>query len=183
MRSNGRIAHVGRVCPRPSHCGRPLNSIVSRIIKVPVAHMYLFSDACPTVWLSEGKDETWHTIANFTFQSDPTKQAQVDAGVLHSSILSTDSVYTGIVKRLESQLPSGGCVSGGRGLDTRSDSVELSLRKCARLGLCSRLVRFKNVRYAMRKPRCWPRTTSILAELKDAASDLKSGEMIEIAYG
>lgn len=75
---------------------------------MPVAHMYLFSDACPTDWLSEGTDETWHTIANFTFQSDPTKQAQVDAGVPHADILSTDSVYTGIVARLESRLPSGG---------------------------------------------------------------------------
>ncbi len=68
--------------------------------------MYLFSDACPTDWLSEGEDETWHTIANFTFQSDPTKQSQVNAGVAHSDILGTDPVYTGIIARLESRLPS-----------------------------------------------------------------------------
>lgn len=98
---------MGRVLPGHRRLGRRLILVVSRIDDVPVAHMYLFSDACPTDWLSEGKDETWHTIANFTFQSDPAKQAQVDAGVPHSDILGKDSVYTDIIERLESQLPSG----------------------------------------------------------------------------
>lgn len=68
--------------------------------------MYLFSDACPTDWLSEENDETWHTIANFKFQSDPALQARVDAGAPHSDILSTDPLYSGIIERLESRLPS-----------------------------------------------------------------------------
>ena len=35
-----------------------------------VSHMYVFSDACPSDWLTAGDDE-WHTIVNFVFQSDP----------------------------------------------------------------------------------------------------------------
>lgn len=34
-------------------------------------HIYLFTDSCPTDWLINGMEESWHTIAYFVFQSDP----------------------------------------------------------------------------------------------------------------
>jgi hypothetical protein len=81
--------------------------VVSGIIGVPPAHMYLFSDACPTDWLADGQDDTWHTIANFTFQSDPSSQALVEAGAPHAEVLASDSLYVDIIRGLQSGLPSG----------------------------------------------------------------------------
>ena len=66
--------------------------------------MYLFSDACPTDWLSDGRDDTWHTIANFTFQSDPTKQSLVEAGSPHFEILASDQLYGDLIQQWESGL-------------------------------------------------------------------------------
>lgn len=37
---------------------------------MPCAHLYLFSDACPSDWLVDGHDDGWHTIVNLVFQSD-----------------------------------------------------------------------------------------------------------------
>ncbi len=45
-----------------------------------LAHLYIFSDGCPTDWLVEGQDETWHTIDNYDFQSNPELQPQIDTG-------------------------------------------------------------------------------------------------------
>ncbi len=73
---------------------------------MPSAHLYLFSDACPTDWLADGKDETWHTVVNFVVQSDPTLQAQVDSGKTHDAVLSQDKSYTGLITDLEAHLPS-----------------------------------------------------------------------------
>jgi hypothetical protein len=79
---------------------------LNRIIRVPAALMYLFSDACPTDWLVQGQDDTWHTIANFTFQSDPSQQAMVEAGASHAEVLTSDSTYGDVVRALQSELPS-----------------------------------------------------------------------------
>ena len=46
---------------------------------MPTAHLYLFSDACPTDWLADGQDDTWHTIVNFVFQSSPDLQPGLKA--------------------------------------------------------------------------------------------------------
>lgn len=70
------------------------------------AHLYLFSDACPTDWLTDGQDDTWHTIANFTFQSDPSKQDLVEAGAPHAEVLAADLRYADIVQAVQSGLPS-----------------------------------------------------------------------------
>jgi hypothetical protein len=72
-----------------------------------VAHLYLFSDASPSDWLVDGQDETWHTIANFVFQSDPQLQVQVESGKLHTEVLPQDAVFKSLIADIERQLPSG----------------------------------------------------------------------------
>lgn len=74
---------------------------------MPVAHLYLFSDASPSDWLVDGQDETWHTIANFLFQSDPQLQAQVESGKSHAEVLSQDAAYNSLIADIERRLPSG----------------------------------------------------------------------------
>lgn len=75
------------------------------------AHLYLFSDACPSDWLEDGEDERWHTIANIVFQSDPNlqtqidKQMQIDRHTAHDVILSQDKLYTDFITDLEAKLP------------------------------------------------------------------------------
>lgn len=73
---------------------------------MPTAHLYVFCDACPTDWLSDGQDETWHTIVNFVFQSSPDLQERLESGALHTDLLALDSTYTHFVRTLESGLPS-----------------------------------------------------------------------------
>src|SRR6185503_8083207 len=73
---------------------------------MPTAHLYLFSDACPTDWLADGQDDTWHTIVNFVFQSSPDLQARLEGGAEHRELLGSDSAYVEFVSRLESELPS-----------------------------------------------------------------------------
>ncbi|MEO7862027.1 MAG: hypothetical protein ABIU05_16660 [Nitrospirales bacterium] len=73
---------------------------------MPTAHLYLFSDACPTDWLVDGKDETWHTIVNFVFQSSPDLQQQVESGAPHMELLALDGQYMNFVRTLESCLSS-----------------------------------------------------------------------------
>ena len=73
---------------------------------MPTAHLYLFSDACPSDWLVDGQDDTWHTIVNFVFQSSPDLQQQVESGAPHMELLALDGQYTNFVRALESGLPS-----------------------------------------------------------------------------
>ncbi len=71
------------------------------------AHLYIFSDACPTDWLEDGKDDQWHTVVNFVFQSDPSLQMDVDEGLSHSDILNKDPVFTGFTCKVSAGLRSG----------------------------------------------------------------------------
>jgi hypothetical protein len=73
---------------------------------MPTAHLYLFSDACPSDWLVDGQDDTWHTIVNFVFQSSPDVQPQVENGASHMELLALDATYMDLVRALESGLPS-----------------------------------------------------------------------------
>lgn len=73
---------------------------------MPTAHLYLFADACPEDWLTDGQDDRWHTIVNYLFQSSPDLQPQLDSGALHIDLLARDAMYINMVRRLESGLPS-----------------------------------------------------------------------------
>ncbi len=73
---------------------------------MPNAHLYLFSDACPSDWLVEGQDDTWHTIVNFVFQSDPSLQSQVENGMSHIEVLSLDKEFSDLVVAMQAKLSS-----------------------------------------------------------------------------
>ena len=73
---------------------------------MPTAHLYLFSDACPTDWLADGQDDRWHTIVNFVFQSSPDLQFRLEGGAQHVELLGSDLAYVEFVRSLESELPS-----------------------------------------------------------------------------
>jgi len=73
---------------------------------MPTAHVYLFSDACPTDWLADGQDDRWHTIVNFVFQSSPDLQFRLEGGAQHVELLGSDLAYVEFVRSLESELPS-----------------------------------------------------------------------------
>lgn len=70
-----------------------------------VSHMYVFSDASPSDWLTAGDDE-WHTIANFVFQSDPALQPPIDEGATHEVVLAKDAQFVDLISNLEARLPS-----------------------------------------------------------------------------
>ena len=74
---------------------------------MPSAHLYIFSDACPTDWLTDGRDGEWHTIVNLVFQSDPARQPLVDQGESHEVVLGRDAKYAELVSELQARLPSG----------------------------------------------------------------------------
>lgn len=74
---------------------------------MPSAHLYIFSDACPTDWLTDGHDDEWHTIVNLVFQSDPALQPLVDQGENHEVVLGRDVKYVEMVNELQARLPSG----------------------------------------------------------------------------
>ena len=74
---------------------------------LPLAHLYIFSDACPTDWLRDGHDDEWHTIVNLVFQSDPALQARVEQGESHDAVLGHDTKYMHLIRDLEWRLPSG----------------------------------------------------------------------------
>ncbi len=73
---------------------------------MPNAHLYLFSDACPSDWLVDGHDEDWHTIVNLVFQSDPNLQPLVEQGRTHEEVLAQDALYARLISRLLEGLPS-----------------------------------------------------------------------------
>jgi hypothetical protein len=75
-------------------------------VQMPTAHLYIFSDACPTDWLTDGHDKEWHTIVNLVFQSDPALHPLVDRGESHQVVLGQDAKYLQLVRKLQSQLPS-----------------------------------------------------------------------------
>src|SRR6266566_370433 len=74
---------------------------------MPTAHLYVFSDACPSDWLENGHDDVWHTIVNIGFQSAPELQAQIETGAPHSVVLEQDPQWLGMIRLLRSLLPSG----------------------------------------------------------------------------
>ena len=71
------------------------------------AHLFMFSDACPSDWLVDGQEETWHTIVNFIFPSDPHLWPQVAQGLYHEDILASDTLYQQFMAQIQSELPSG----------------------------------------------------------------------------
>jgi len=71
------------------------------------AHLYVFSDACPSDWLIEGREDAWHTIVNFFFQSDPKIFPLVGEGRDHEDVLASDCQYQDFIARIQSALPSG----------------------------------------------------------------------------
>jgi hypothetical protein len=74
---------------------------------MPTAHLYLYSDACPSDWLSEESSEKWHTISNFAFQSDPTLLPLIECGKEPHEVLRADSLFSSFVQALQSNhLPS-----------------------------------------------------------------------------
>lgn len=70
------------------------------------AHLYLFSDACPSDWLVDGQDDVWHTIVNFVFQSDPQLSSPIEHGRSHEEVLVLDPLYVRFITKIQSQLPS-----------------------------------------------------------------------------
>src|ERR1700730_14306579 len=74
---------------------------------MPLTHLYIFSDACPTDWLTDGHDDEWHTIVNLVFQSAPSLQPLVDQGERHEVVLGRDAKYVELVSELQARLPSG----------------------------------------------------------------------------
>ncbi len=72
----------------------------------PTAHIYIYSDACPTDWLDAGPEDTWHTFANFLFQSDPHLQSSVEQAKPPHEVLASDSMYGELVTQFQAQLPS-----------------------------------------------------------------------------
>jgi hypothetical protein len=73
---------------------------------MPTAHLYLFSDACPSDWLVDGQDDTWHTIVNFVFQSSADLQQHLENGAPQFELLALDATYLDFVRSLESGLAS-----------------------------------------------------------------------------
>lgn len=68
------------------------------------AHIYLFSDACPSDWLVSGKDDVWHTIANFVFQSDSNLYPLICKGCGHEEVLPKDEIYNRFITTIQSKL-------------------------------------------------------------------------------
>lgn len=68
---------------------------------MPLAHLYIFSDACPTDWLTPGKESDWHTIASFVVQTDEPPVPNVP----HEVQLQRDKCYAGFVESLTDLLP------------------------------------------------------------------------------
>ena len=63
---------------------------------MPTAHLYIFSDACPSDWLTCG-DDAWHTIVNVVFQSDPDLYPLIAQGRTHEAVLPRDTKYGALV--------------------------------------------------------------------------------------
>jgi hypothetical protein len=74
---------------------------------MPCAHLYLFSDACPSDWLADGQDDVWHTIVNFVFQSDPSLFPFIEQGPSHEEVLPKDPHYVRFINAIQSGLSSG----------------------------------------------------------------------------
>jgi hypothetical protein len=55
----------------------------------------------------DGQDDVWHAIVNFVHQSDPKLQPLVEEKRGHEEVLSQDSLYTTLISRIQSHLPSG----------------------------------------------------------------------------
>lgn len=68
------------------------------------AHIYLFSDACPSDWLVLGSDDVWHTIVNFVFQSDPNLHPLIKEGCSHEEVLPKDEIYNRFIAAIQSKL-------------------------------------------------------------------------------
>ncbi len=72
---------------------------------MPKAHFYVFSDASPSDWLTNGGDENWHTIVNLLFQTDPSLIPHISDGRTHEDVLSLDRLYQEIINKFNIKLP------------------------------------------------------------------------------
>lgn len=66
--------------------------------------MFVFSDACPTDWL--GTNDCWHTIANFTFESDPNTTPNIQNGTKDPEVLTLDQEYQFLLSEITKHLPN-----------------------------------------------------------------------------
>lgn len=82
---------------------------------MPTAHIYLFSDACPSDWLVDGQDDVWHTIVNLVFQSNPQLASSIQEGKSHEKVLPLDPLYVRFTSQIQSELPSGKLRKWGTG--------------------------------------------------------------------
>ncbi len=69
------------------------------------AHMYLFSDGCPTDWLQDGHEETWHTIVNVLIESDPAQIGAVVQDNNYEILLANDPHYSATISAISEKLP------------------------------------------------------------------------------
>ncbi|WP_180128151.1 hypothetical protein [Rhodoferax sp. BLA1] len=74
---------------------------------MPAAHIYIFSDASPTDWLSVGSEGEWHTIANLVVQTDPQLFTNGFGEVTHEAALPADPKYLALIDCIKQNLPSG----------------------------------------------------------------------------
>lgn len=95
---------------------------------MPVAHLYIFSDACPSDWLTPGQDN-WHTIANFVVQTDPALFGAGFCDVSHEAALTADPQYKELMDALASELPSNTWMKWKTGPGYR-ERFARSLEKC-----------------------------------------------------
>lgn len=72
---------------------------------MPTAHLYLFSDGCPDDWLVDGRDNRWHTIVYFAFQSTPSLQSKIETGAHFHTVLAQDHVFQNMFSKLLAPLP------------------------------------------------------------------------------
>ncbi|MCA9483105.1 MAG: hypothetical protein KC553_05180 [Nitrospina sp.] len=73
---------------------------------LPKTHFYVFSDASPSDWLTDGGDENWHTIVNLLFQTDPSLIPCISGGRNHEDVLSLDRPYQEIINNFNAKLPN-----------------------------------------------------------------------------
>jgi len=119
---------------------------------MPSAHLYIFSDACPTDWLIDGHDDEWHTIVNLVFQSDPALQSLVDQGESHEAVLDRDTKYAELNSKQGYHRAS--CESGAQARDIDLGSAAPSRRLFKTIARSCPPVRFKRRPYVTQSRLC-----------------------------
>lgn len=97
------------------------------------AHMYLFSDGCPTDWLQDGHEETWHTIVNVLVESDPAQIGAVVQDNNYEILLAFDLQYSAMISAISEKLPDQQLrqwKSGGKYKKAFCKSIQQVAEKC-----------------------------------------------------